>query len=115
MTEKTKADSILEQIAALEKKFETGLSELKAAKAAVEPEKPEHSAMPDSAKGHKTIDEVAECPTCKQKLLEKFRPEILKEVKEKLKSKELVTCNDCGEILEKTREECPTCHGTHAH
>ncbi len=115
MTEKTKADSILEQIAALEKKFETGLNELKAAKAAVEPEKDVHVAMPDSAKGHKTIDEVADCPTCKAKLIEKFKPEILKEVKEKLKSKELVTCDGCGEIIEKQREDCPSCHGTHAH
>ena len=78
-------------------------------------ESSEHVSMPDSAKGHKTIDEVAECPTCKTKLIEKFRPEILKEVKEKLKSKELVTCDGCGEIIEKTREDCPTCHGTHAH
>ncbi len=115
MTEKTKADLILEKIEALEKKYETGLSELKAAKAVVEPEKDVHVVMPESAKGHKTIEEVADCPTCKAKLIEKFRPEILKEVKEKLKSKELVTCTDCGEIVEKTERECPTCHGTHAH
>ena len=113
MTEKTKADLILKEVKELQKKFETGLNEIKAARAAIEPA--EHVSMPDSAKGHKTIDEVADCPTCKAKLIEKFRPEILKDVKEKLKSKDLVVCDDCGEIIEKERENCPTCNGKHAH
>jgi uncharacterized protein with PIN domain len=77
-------------------------------------EKHEHTAMPDSAKGHKTIEEVADCPTCKQKLLDKYRPELYKEFAQKLKSKELVTCEGCGEIVRKTEPECPTCHGTKA-
>lgn len=76
---------------------------------------PEHEAMPESARGHKTIDEVADCPNCKPKLLAKFRPELFKEFKEKIKSKELVTCDGCGEIVEKSTEECPGCHGHKAH
>lgn len=70
-----------------------------------------------------SIDEVADCPNCKPKLIAKFKPEIekdlrpviLKEVKEKLKSKELVTCDGCGEIVEKESLECPNCKGKHAH
>lgn len=84
---------------------------------------PEHTAMPQAQIGHKTVDEVADCPNCRPKLIEKLRPEIEKElrpaiareIKEKLKSKELLTCDGCGEIVEKTSESCPTCHGTHAH
>ncbi len=68
---------------------------------------------------HQNIEEVAECPTCKAKLIEKFRPEIekdlLKSVKEKLKSKDLVTCIGCGEIVSKEEKECPSCHGKYAH
>ena len=118
MTEKTKADLILERLDQLEKKYETGLSEIRAAKNVVTPEKHE-----EPQKGHKDIDEQLACPTCKGKMLERLRPEIekdlrpliLKEVKEKLKSKEIVTCDGCGEIVEKTQEECHTCHGKHAH
>lgn len=77
----------------------------------------------DEPKGHKDLDEQLACPTCKGKMLEKLRPEIekdlrpaiLKEVKEKLKSKELVTCDGCGEIVGKEEENCPTCKGKHAH
>lgn len=105
---KKPSELILEKLTAMEKELQ------KLKKTTLTPE-PEHVAMPESAKGHKTIEEVADCPTCKAKLIEKFRPEILKEVKEKLKSKELVVCTDCGEIVEKTERECPTCHGTHAH
>ena len=84
---------------------------------------PEHPAMPEAQRGHKTIDEVAECPTCKAKLIEKFKPDIekdlridlLKEFKEKFKNKTLVTCDGCGEIVNKSDIECPTCHGKHAH
>ena len=123
MSEKTKADLVLEKIESLEKQFQTGLNELKAAKAAVPSEIHEHAAMPESAKGHRTIDEVADCPNCKPKLIEKFRPQIekelrpalLKEFSAKLKSKDLVTCDDCGEIVEKTETECPSCHGRKAH
>lgn len=86
-------------------------------------EKHEHEAMPESARGHKTIEEVAECPNCKPKVMAKLRPEIeaelrpalMKEVSAKLKSKDLVTCNGCGEFVNKSDPECPNCHGKTAH
>lgn len=61
------------------------------------------------------IEHIDECPTCRNQFKEKLKPELYKEFKEKLKSKELLTCDGCGEIVEKTETECPTCHGTHAH
>ena len=77
-------------------------------------EKHEHTAMPDSARGHKTIEEVADCPQCKQKLIDKYRPELFKEFNTKIKSKELVTCLDCGELVNVKEPNCPTCKGTRA-
>ena len=74
------------------------------------PEKHEH----DTPKGHKSVEDVADCPTCHQKLLGRFRPELYKEFKEKIKSKELVTCLDCGEIVDVKESNCPTCKGTRA-
>jgi hypothetical protein len=76
MSEKTKADLILERLDQLEKKYETGLNEIRAAKNVVAPEK--HEEQP---KGHKDLDEQLACPTCKGKMLEKLRPEIEKELK----------------------------------
>lgn len=112
MSEPKKQSVILqEQIDALKKELET----LKKPKPETSTPESEHVAMPDSAKGHKTIDEVADCPNCKPKLLEKLRPELFKEFKEKLKSHELVTCDGCGEIVGKEEKECPGCHGTRAH
>ena len=114
MTEKEpkKASEILsQQITGVENL----LKELKAQLSKTSTPEHEHVAMPESARGHKTIDEVVDCPNCKPKLLAKFRPEILKEFKEKLKSKEIVTCDGCGEFVEKTESECPSCHGHKAH
>jgi DNA-directed RNA polymerase subunit RPC12/RpoP len=77
----------------------------------------------EEAKGHKDIDEQLACPTCRAKIVAKLKPEIeaglrptlLKEVKEKIKNKELLTCDGCNELVEKEADECPTCHGKHAH
>ena len=78
---------------------------------------PEHVAMPRADKGHETVDEVADCPNCKPKLMAKFKPEILKEQREKIKS--MTTphrCDDCGDVYDRENEEdCPTCHGHKAH
>ena len=73
-----------------------------------------HQAMPEAQRGHKTIEEVADCPTCKQKLIDKYRPELFKEFNAKIKSKELVTCLDCGELVNVKEPNCPTCKGTRA-
>src|SRR3972149_9944313 len=74
----------------------------------------------EEKKSHGTLKEIEACPTCSEKFklkayLETKKALALKEVKEKLKSKELVTCDGCGEIVEKTVEECPSCHGRKAH
>ena len=77
----------------------------------------EHAAMPQAQQGHKTIDEVAACPTCKPKLLEMLKPDVEKIVlqtqREKHKSmKHARLCTDCGEVLDGEKEEnCPNCHG----
>lgn len=75
---------------------------------------PEHAGMPESAKGHKTTEEVADCPNCRPVLIEKLRPQILKEQREKIKSMNRPNrCDDCGEVYDKnTERECPSCHGT---
>jgi rubrerythrin len=75
----------------------------------------EHTAMPESAKGHKTVDEVADCPTCRPKLKAKFKPELFKEFQQAIKNKEVVTCDGCGELVDRNERECPSCHGTAAH
>jgi uncharacterized protein with PIN domain len=74
-----------------------------------------HEAMPESAKGHKTIDEVADCPNCKPKLIEKLKPEILKAERERIKGlKRPERCDDCGEVYEREeRDTCPTCGKAH--
>lgn len=82
----------------------------------------------EAKRNHSSIEEIEACPNCSEKfrlkdyndkkkaaLEAELRPAILKEVKEKLKSKQLLTCDGCGEIVEKTLDECPTCKGTHAH
>jgi uncharacterized protein with PIN domain len=111
---KKSSEVLAEQIESLRKEI---IAELKKSSTTSTPEKHEEP------KGHRDLDEQLACPTCKGKILEKLRPEIekelkpllLKEVKEKLKSKELVTCDGCGEIVEKEISDCPTCHGKHAH
>lgn len=92
------------------------------------PQKSTESSEHEAKRNHATIDEIESCPNCSEKFKLKdynekkkaefansLRPAILKEVKEKLKSKQLLTCDGCGEIVEKTVDECPTCKGTHAH
>ena len=59
---------------------------------------------------HKSLEDLLSCPTCAEKLRVKLKPEITKEIKEKLKSKELVKCVNCGEIVNAKEEDCPTCH-----
>ena len=110
MSEKKASEILLEKLEAFRKEM---IAEIKSSKTST-PEH-EHVAMPESAKGHKTIDEVADCPNCRPRLIEKLRPEIEKELKEKHKSlKEPTICKGCGEIVEKTAEECPSCHGRKA-
>lgn len=120
--EKTKADLILEQLQKLKTDYEKGKTDLETAIKALSDVKPpdQHQAT----QGHKTIDEVADCPNCRPKLIEKFKPDIEKELrpiiekelKEKHKSiKEPVVCDGCGEVVEKTEKECPSCHGRKAH
>jgi rubrerythrin len=112
--QKKSSEVLAEQIESLRKEI---IAELKKSSMTLTPEK--H----DEPKGHKDLDEQLACPTCKGKMLERLRPEIekelkpllLKEAKEKLKSKDLVTCDGCGEIVEKTEESCPTCKGKRAH
>jgi rubrerythrin len=82
----------------------------------------------EAKRNHATIEEIESCPNCSEKFKLKdynekkrseietqLRPAILKEVKEKLKSKQLLTCDGCGEIVGKEETECPTCKGTRAH
>jgi hypothetical protein len=57
-----------------------------------------------------------DCPECQKEydkaVVEKARPDILQEYREKIKSlNEPVICENCGEVVEKETEECPTCHG----
>jgi hypothetical protein len=60
-----------------------------------------------------------ECPDCQKaydaEVVAKARPNIIQEMKEKFKKKDLVICDGCGELVEKEADECPTCHGTRAH
>lgn len=79
--------------------------------------KPESSTT--STKEHQHSSNVVfDCPECQKEydrtVVEKAKPEIIKAEREKLKSGELVLCSDCGEIVEKQAEECPSCHGTNA-
>jgi len=113
LTEQPKkmSELIKEQIANLEK----NLKSLEAKqdqwlKTTLTPETHNH----DAPKGHKTVEEVIECPTCKQKLLDKMRPELFKEFSTKIKSKEIVECLDCGEMVNVKETNCPTCKGTRA-
>ena len=117
MSEKKPSDLILERLDQLEKMIKT-TSTLK-------PELEER-------KLHGTIEEIEACPNCSEKfklkdyndekraewepsIAEKAREKAFKEFKEKLKSKELLTCDGCGEIVGKDEKECPTCHGHKAH
>ena len=66
-----------------------------------------------------TPKEMFDCPTCGDPYLKeaetRLRPKIEKDQREKIKSmKEPVICEDCGEVVEKTAEECPSCHGRKA-
>jgi rubrerythrin len=60
------------------------------------------------------IEHIDECPTCREQFKEKLRPEIFNEFKQKLKNKDLVKCDGCGEIVGKDDAECPSCHGKRA-
>lgn len=108
MSEKKASEIILEAIQGMQKQ----LDELKKSSTTSTPEKHEHVAMPESARGHKTIDEVADCPTCKAKLIEKFKPEIIQAEKARIKSlKYPVRCDACGEVYDREeKQDCPTCH-----
>ena len=60
-----------------------------------------------------------DCPDCQKAydadVVAKARPEIEKALREKHKSlADPVLCKDCGEIVEREIEECPTCHGKEA-
>lgn len=109
-----------------EEKYEEKV--LKALNQLVEQTKPKPPPVESSEEHGKenkesAIEHIDSCPTCRNQFKEKLRPEIeqalrpalLKELKAKLKSQELVTCSGCGEIVEKTVEECPSCHGRKAH
>lgn len=115
--EKTKADDILVKLADLENQYKKGLIDIQTALTTLAAVKPPEPPKIDVGKlgQHQTIEEVADCPTCKAKLIEKYRPEILKEQREKLKSmKHPVLCEDCGDVVDKEKErDCPTCHGKH--
>jgi hypothetical protein len=117
MTEKTKkmSEILKESI----ERLETNLKNLEERQkqyltTSMMSEKHDHTAMPDSARGHKTIEEVSDCPTCKQKLLDKYRPELFKEFKDQVKAKKIVKCVNCGELEYVTNQECPTCKGREA-
>lgn len=82
--------------------------------------------MPEAPRGHKTIDEIAECPDCKPKLIAKFEPEIRAKIEPEIKTKALKDlvdkakgkyhCKGCGLKIEdpKKIEKCPLCGETHA-
>lgn len=55
-----------------------------------------------------------ECPECEALYNAKVSAKAIKEFKEKMKKGEIVECEDCGELVEKETEECPTCHGRNA-
>lgn len=75
----------------------------------------ESSEKHEEKKAHETFQELIDCPDCYPKIealvMPKVKPKIVKEIGEKLKSEELVICKECGEIVGKETEECPTCHG----
>lgn len=60
---------------------------------------------------HKTLEEILNCPTCKPKLKDTLKEEILKGEKERIKQlKNAEICQDCGEVYEgEEKDECPTC------
>ena len=63
-----------------------------------------------------TSKDVFDCPECGNVYLEEAKkrvsPKIMKEFKEKLKNKEFIKCDGCGEIVERTEEQCPDCGST---
>lgn len=60
---------------------------------------------------HHSAEVEFECTECKNL----YDKKVIDGYKEKLKTlKEPVICEGCGEIVEKTEEECPTCKGTKA-
>ena len=73
---------------------------------------PKQEGVTDS---HRNIKDLLDCPTCKKQVKDAVAPELLKELGEKIKKKELVTCDGCGEIVNRDAADCPTCHGTTAH
>ena len=122
MSEKKPSDLILERLDQLEKRLlTTSTVEFGKASSAL----PEHEAK----RNHSTIEEIESCPNCAEKfklkeyndkkkavLEAELRQAILKAERERIKSlREPVRCDGCGEIVEKTEPECPSCHGTHAH
>ena len=80
----------------------------------------EKTTLTTSTKPHSHSANVEfDCPDCQKaydaEVVAKARPEIEKTIREKHKSLEdPVICKDCGEIVEKEIEECPTCHGKEA-
>jgi len=78
-------------------------------------EKPHEEPKKESA-----IEHYKACPTCHESINAEARkelePDILKTQREKVKSmKKPVVCEGCGEIVEQSTNECPTCHGRKAH
>lgn len=125
MTEeqKTKADKIIEEMEQLRQDYKSGSSDLKTALTTLTQKSDEFNALIKEMKqsqthtessGHKNLDELADCPNCKPKLLEKFKPDILKAERDKrLKMKQPKLCEDCGEIVDYDKEKnCPTCKGS---
>jgi RNA polymerase subunit RPABC4/transcription elongation factor Spt4 len=69
------------------------------------------------------LEHYRNCPTCHKEINEEaakeLTPEFVKkfnlEAREKHKSmKKPVICEGCGEIVDKSDRECPSCHGTRA-
>lgn len=85
-------------------------------------EKPTSSKQePETAPSHSihSANVKFDCPECEKayvaSVIEKAKPEILKaEHQAHLKLESPVMCKNCGEIVERETEECPTCHGKEA-
>jgi Fe2+ or Zn2+ uptake regulation protein len=55
-----------------------------------------------------------DCPDCQKEYDSKVSSAAIADYKKKLKDGALVICQDCGEIVDKEENECPTCHGKSA-
>lgn len=61
---------------------------------------------------HKSLEDILNCPSCMEKVKEKLKPALEKELIDKIKNKELMKCVNCGEIVDRKQSSCPTCKGT---